>query len=155
MKPWKIQGIGFCLFAAAFLFPAVGNVSFESGPGTASGWYCAYFTAMDVVFFPEMLYRNHGNVGLSEWLLMLSGFVVPFVLVYLLLCILAKARMARLYLAVAILIGVVAAWLYFYTQFNVPDTQRTVPLIGHYIWILGILIMLSPEILSRFLDRES
>jgi len=70
--------------------------------------------------------------------LILSGWINPLVLLYLPFCVWASfLRICRI-LAAAIMPCIAATWAFFFkaTMF---------PLIGHFTWIAGILLIVSPK----------
>jgi hypothetical protein len=71
--------------------------------------------------------------------LILSGWVNPLVLLYLFFCIWRKFVRTRRVLAVAILICFVATWIFFVKA-------PMVPLIGHFLWVAGGLMILAGEV---------
>jgi hypothetical protein len=131
MTAFKLRVAGFSLFAAAFFIPAVGNVQFWSGPNSAPGWECAYFATFEAVAVPISAFDRHSDTRISNWLLSLSAWVVPLVLIYLYSLKSIAPRIVRRVVAGAILIGVTTSWLFFYCQFNLPSEQHAVPLLGH------------------------
>ncbi|MFI5349627.1 MAG: hypothetical protein ACHQ2Z_08795 [Elusimicrobiota bacterium] len=119
------------LFAAAFLMPAVK----DSTPGVAmsstyEGWWCAQFT----------LASAFGGIPIS-WmspLIVLSGAVNPFVALYIAMGARPGLRLARRAVAAAVLAGLAAAWV-------VLAFTHMTPLVGHYLWVTGALLIVSPE----------
>lgn len=97
---------------------------------------------------PIPIFDKYNSTDLSQWLMYFSGWVVPLVIVFLVLCKWPRTVNVRRILAAIIMAGVGASWLFFATQPNVPGEQPLVPLIGHYIWTTGILIMLGSEIVA-------
>jgi len=77
---------------------------------------------------------------------MLSGIVNPLLLVYLVFCLWPKFVRIRAGLAVAILIGLVSTWSFFYLS-------HFLPAIGHFLWAAGILVILGGELAGRFEKR--
>jgi hypothetical protein len=143
----NIRIAGFVLFAAAFFLPAVRDVRLASGSNAMPGWECAWATAVFSYTVPLSASHGQANPDLGLCLLALSGLTSPFVVIYLLLCWWGKKEKARLAAAAVILVGLGSAWSFFLTQSAIRFEPRQVPLIGHYLWTAGILLLLIPEVL--------
>jgi len=78
--------------------------------------------------------------------LILSGWVNPLVLFFLLFCIWKRFVIVRRALAIAILVCIGASWAF------IARTSMS-PKIGHFVWIAGILVMLSPEAVAIFAKK--
>jgi len=74
---------------------------------------------------------------------MLSGLVNPLLLIYLLFCIWPRFVGVRRVMCVAILVCMVGPWAYFHLE-------HFLPLIGHYLWVSGIVIILAGGFVGRF-----
>jgi hypothetical protein len=126
------QALGFCVFIAAFFVPAVR----DGGPLTTAsnifkGWECAKI-ALSANF-------QQDTFTSSGFLVAMSGWINPMVLAYLAFTLARRFTRARRILAIAILICMVATWVYF-------ATEHLVPMIGHWMWIAGALMMLAAEL---------
>jgi hypothetical protein len=124
----RIVGVG--VFAVAFLLPAckfVGERSELINLGTYSGWRCAEFSLM-LVTIPET-FRS------TLLLAVLGGLVNPMLLLYLAFFQPRFGRMRHI-LTWAILACLVATWIFF-------AINRFLPLIGHILWVAGILMILA------------
>jgi hypothetical protein len=120
------QALGFCVFAAVR----------DGGPLTPAsnifkGWECAKI-ALSATFQLDT-YTSSG------FLVAMSGWINPMVLACLAFSLAHKFPRARRILAIAILICMVATWIYF-------ATEHLVPMIGHWMWIAGALLMLAAEL---------
>ena len=129
------QALGFCIFVAAFFLSAVR----DSGPLTASsslfkGWECANIAL--TATFQRDTYESSG------FLAAMSGWINPLVLLYLGLSLAAKFGRLRRFLAVAILVCMVATWIFF-------AIDHLLPMIGHFLWIVGALLILIAEVTGR------
>jgi len=128
--------IGVAVFAVAFLLPAckfVGERSELINLGTYSGWKCAEFSLM-LVIIPET-YRS------PLFLAVLGGLVNPMLVLYLVFFRPRFGRMRR-FLTWAILACLVATWIFF-------AMNQFLPLIGHVLWVAGILMILAGELAPR------
>jgi hypothetical protein len=130
--------IGLCTFAAAFFLPAV-----KERDDIFTGWQCAYITLVGQI---SDLFRTHFDLGglLQGIPFLIDGWVNPLVILYLLLLgfHLAKVEFrgltqARRVVAYAVLICIADCWIIMFSGLT--------PLIGHFLWVGGILLMISPE----------
>ena len=88
------------------------------------------------------LHPTHlGGIATKDLPLLFCGWVNPFVVVYLLFCIGQSFVRSRRVFAMAILACLACAWI-------VLAQEAFTPLIGHYLWVAGILFMLAPEALK-------
>ncbi len=147
--------VGAVIFAVAFFVPAVGEAGKAPGSSAVPGWVCAWITAVYGYTVPIQAIYGHAKLDSGEWLLVLSGWTSPFVAIYLLLYWWRKMVIVRLVLAVVILAGLVSAWLFFLTQPASHSGLRQVPLLGHYLWTAGILLILISEFRIAALRRET
>ena len=107
----------------------------DSTPGvdmsmTFAGWRCALFT----------LSWAFSGIPIS-WmspLIVLSGAVNPLAALYIAMGSRPTLRLARRAVAAAVLAGLAAAW-------GVLAFAHMTPLVGHYLWVAGALLILSPE----------
>lgn len=127
--------VGFCVFFTAFFLPAIRLGQDGPGPSIEEGFECALFALIPAY----ALILGHGlGSDPGSFLLLLSGLVNPLVMVYLLFC--GWPSFVRTWrgLAASILICIAATWRFF-------TDSHTTPIIGHFIWVTGILMMLLPE----------
>jgi hypothetical protein len=129
------QVLGLCIFVAAFFLPAVR----DAGPLTNKsdifkGWECAKIAAS--AMFQRDTYASSG------FLAVMSGWINPMILAYLGFAFTRDFGSARRILAVAILGCMVATWIFF-------AVEHLIPMIGHFMWIAGALIILSAEVAGR------
>jgi len=104
-------------------------------PGAATpevyrGWFCAWVTLTNT-FSGEQWHSK-------DFLAILSGWINPLILFYLVFLIRPRLVWTRRIMGGAIVAFMAATWIYFAL---VP----MVPLIGHVLWIAGILMMLAGE----------
>ena len=127
--------VGFCIFVAAFFLPAVREVTKPGASAADSyqGWFCASITLTNSFSCAVWLSK--------DFLAVLSGWINPLVLLYLVFLIWPKLVWPRRIAVGAVLAFMVATWIYFVL---VP----LVPLIGHVLWIVGVLMILAGEALA-------
>jgi hypothetical protein len=138
-KLGRIAGI--VLFAVAFVLPAV-----HEGPNDYDGFFCAAWSISGGIGFFASLFGPDGPSGLG-FFFMLSGLIAPLVAAGLFI---PSDKFKRL-LAKTIPFLLVAPWI----VFGWPDTGGwgTVtlhPLIGHYVWTAGCLLIFTPEFVALF-----
>jgi hypothetical protein len=148
--------LGLILFVAAFFLPAVrmppatgsSEWGVPGGRGTdLAGWVCAevtpIFTVRLLQFFIE---PQHFPQDTPVWpelpLLAISGLVNPLLLFYLLSCVVKKLLRWRRFLAVLILLALIATWIFL-------TREHFTLLLGHYFWIAGIVLTLAGPLLGR------
>jgi hypothetical protein len=136
-----IRIIGLVIFVIAFFLPAIQPSDSQGGPGSGSqvGWVCAGFALAPsaILLHPAQLLHGAANKDVT---LLFSGWVNPLLLIYLLFSIWRRFVWTRRVLAVAILACLASTWIFFVEV-------KFIPLIGHYLWVLGILAILAPEVL--------
>lgn len=128
--------LGYFVFLAAFFLPAVRQVA-TPGAGTPEvykGYFCAWITIINSL--------NHEFWHSKNALAILSGWINPLMLLYVAGLFSARLRWLRRVIAVLIVIFIVCTWVYFYLF-------PLVPLIGHAMWIVGILLILAGEPFAR------
>jgi hypothetical protein len=145
MKSLIIRLAGIAIFAVAFILPAVRSADSGPGSGPYVGWTCAGFAIAASAGIPHLFTAGalQDKEALGALCLILSGWINPLVLLYLLFCIWKKLVLVRRLLAVAILVCIVATWVFF-------AKASMHPLIGHFLWIGGIVLVLSPEVFVLF-----
>jgi hypothetical protein len=128
--------LGFLVYLAAFFLPAVREVASPVGdaPDVYRGYVCAWMTLVNT-FSHEIWHSKY-------FLAVLSGWINPLLLLYLFLLLFPKLFWPRRILAGAIAAFIAGTWVLFAV---VP----LVPLIGHFLWIAGILLILAGEAMRR------
>ncbi len=127
--------LGLCVFIAAFLMPACRDKApFLGSLDIYPGWQCAQVTFVGA--FSKNSYQSW------DVLAVMSGWINPLILVYFVLSFTARFALLRRVLAVATLVCMVATWVFFFIA-------SLVPMIGHVLWIVGALIILSSEVTGR------
>ncbi len=77
----------------------------------------------------------------KDFLAVLSGWINPLILIYLVLLIWPKFVLPRRIVAAVVLAFMAATWIYF-------GLVPLVPLVGHILWIVGALMILSGEVFA-------
>jgi len=128
--------LGYLVFLAAFFLPAVRQVtaSGAGAPEVYQGWFCAWITLINTL--------NHEFWHSTAFLAILSGWINPLMLLYVAFLFSRGLGAARRVIAVIILLFMIATWIYFRL---VP----LVPLIGHVLWIVGILMIVAGDFAPR------
>ncbi len=127
--------------AVAFALPAV------KGPDVLSGWLCAVTAAMAT----GSLIRgglSPGSDAFGSLCLVLSGWVNPLVVIYLLFLLSERFRVARRVTVAAILVCLIATWIFL-------AMAPMIPLIGHFLWVGGIFLILGPEFFMLFRNKAT
>jgi hypothetical protein len=126
--------VGFCIFVAAFFLPACREVAAPgTNPDVYKGWFCAWVTLINS-FNLEIWHSK-------SFLAILSGWINPLVLLYLVFLLWRKLVWPRRIVAGAIVLFMIATWIYF-------ALASMAPLIGHVMWIAGALMILSGEVVA-------
>jgi len=135
---WMCRIFGLCIFVAAFFLPAVRSGA--AGPDAVifPGWKCASVAlSMTTALFGKSV---SGGPSTAVFLVAMSGWINPLIVLFLLLCVAARLRAARVIVAVVILLCMGATWWFF-------ALQKVTPLMGHFLWIGGALVILLSELL--------
>ncbi|MGD0631916.1 MAG: hypothetical protein ABR987_21495 [Terracidiphilus sp.] len=146
-----VRLVGIVVFVVAFFLPAVRDAHTPSGPGSLpmSGWMCATVAISASAGILHLVSGTmQGKDLLGACCLILSGWVNPLVILYLFFCIWKKFVLIRRVLAVAILICVVATWVFFVKA-------PMVPLIGHFVWVAGALMILFGEVAGMVSTKKT
>lgn len=128
--------LGFCVYVWAFFLPACREVITPSNdtPTVLQGSRCAWITLVNTLN-PEIWHSKN-------FLAVLSGWINPLLLLYLTFLIFPKLRWPRRIVAGVILAFIAGTWVFFYLY-------PLVPLVGHWLWIAGILLILAGEAFRR------
>jgi len=140
-----VRMVGLPLFLTAFSLPAASTT--ETGPasGPVAGWVCALVAGATTAGIPHLLTTAPApdKKLLSGLFLVLSGWVNPLLLIYFGFTLAPRFVRLRRGLAVAILACLCASWAFF-------AMGPMYPLVGHYVWVAGILMLLAPEAVALF-----
>jgi len=130
-----LRFLGYLVYITAFFLPAVRQVAAPGAgaPDTYKGWFCAWVTIINTL--------NHEMWQSKDFLAILSGWINPLLFLYVASLFSRKLRLFRRIVAVVIVLFIVGTWVYFYL---VP----LIPVIGHVLWIVGILLVLAGEVLK-------
>ncbi len=140
-----IRLIGFLMAAVAFALPAVKG---PGGSGPYSGWLCAVTAASATGGMIKEGGLSPGSDSVGSLCLVLSGWVNPQVVIYLLFLISPRWVVARRVVAGAIVLCLIATW-------NFLAIAPMVPLVGHFLWVGGIFLILGPEFVALFERRSA
>jgi hypothetical protein len=127
---------GFCIYVAAFFLPACREAAtpINSNPEVLLGSRCAWITLVNT-WNPEMWHSQY-------FLAILSGWINPLLLLYMIFLLLPKLVWPRRIVAGIIVLFIAGTWVLF-------SMIPLVPLIGHVLWIAGILMILGGELFER------
>ncbi|MGA3263099.1 MAG: hypothetical protein ABSC47_03530 [Terracidiphilus sp.] len=130
-----VRMLGLCIFIAAFFLPACRDAgSVNAYTNIFKGWECAQITLSAT--FQRDTYED------LNFLAVMSGWINPLILIYLPFSFFPKFKRVRRSLAAAVLVCMAATWVFFIVA-------RIVPLIGHFMWIAGALMILAGEVAGR------
>jgi hypothetical protein len=128
--------LGICIFVAAFFLPACREVATPGGdaPEVLQGSRCAWITLVNTLN-PE-IWRS------KNFLAVLSGWINPLIVLYLIFLLIPILRWPRRVVACMITAFIAGTWVFFVLY-------PLAPLIGHVLWIAGILMILAGEVIGR------
>jgi len=128
-----IRLLGYFVFLAAFFLPACRQVVTPGAepPDSYRGSFCAWITLINSF--------NHEIWASSGALAILSGWINPLMLLYVAFQFSNRLRKTRRAIAGLVALFILCTWVYFYLA-------PLVPLIGHFLWIAGILMILAGEL---------
>ena len=128
--------LGFCIYVWAFFLPAVREVAVPGGdaPEMLKGSRCAWITLVNTMN-PEMWHSKY-------FLAVFSGWINPLLVLYLIFLLFPIFRWPRRIVAVIIMAFMIGTWVFF-------NLYPLVPLVGHFLWVGGILLILGGEVFSR------
>jgi hypothetical protein len=131
-----VRVLGFCIYVAAFFLPACREPATMGArtPDIYKGWFCAWVTLINT--FSRDVWHS------KDLLAILSGWINPLILLYLVLLIGRNLVWPRRIVATAVVAFMVATWIYF-------ALMPLVPLVGHVLWIVGALMILAGEVIGR------
>jgi hypothetical protein len=131
-----IRLLGYFVFLVAFFLPACRQVATPGGdpPDVYRGSFCAWITLINS--FNRQIWASSGALAI------LSGWINPLMLLYVAFQFSSRLRKTRRVIAGLVAIFILCTWVYFYLA-------PLVPLVGHYLWIAGILMILAGELVSE------
>lgn len=127
-----LRTLGLAIFILAFFEPAV-----RAGESDVlSGWKCATIaTTESMTLFGK---PGAGQHQFIEYLAAFSGWINPLIVLVILASPVRVLLMVRRIFAVIIVLCMAGTWVLF-------SQQHIVPLIGHFLWIAGALLVIVPE----------
>jgi len=133
---WISRLVGFGIYVWAFFLPAVREVATPGGdpPDALQGSRCAWITLVNTLN-PEMWHSKN-------FLAVLSGWINPLLVLYLIFLIFPSFVWPRRIAAGAMLAFLAGTWIFF-------ALYPLVPLAGHWLWAGGILLILAGEAVCR------
>lgn len=141
MRSWLIRTAALVVFGVSFALPAIQLGDSVSPPNRLSGWACALFAS---ITGPKALVQSLGQrIPFDDVLIVLSGLINYLFLAILVLSFWRRLVRLRLVLGAVMIPCFVATWMFF-------ASSETTPLIGHYLWIAGAILIVVPDILTAF-----
>jgi hypothetical protein len=125
-----VRMLGYLVFLTAFFLPAARETKSHD---TLQGWFCAWITVINTF--------NHELWTSKFALAILSGWINPLMLIYVACLFSRRLRAVRRIAAGVIVILVLCAWACFWLM-------QLTPLVGHFLWVAGILMIVAGEVLS-------
>ncbi len=128
--------VGICIYVWAFFLPAVREVATAGvdAPEMLRGTRCAWVTLINTLN-PEMWHSKY-------FLAVFSGWINPLLVLYLIFLLFPIFRWPRRIVAGVIALFLIGTWVFFYMY-------PLVPLVGHFLWVAGILLILAGEVFGR------
>jgi hypothetical protein len=139
--------IGIIFFIVSFFLPAV-TTGYAQSPAdywiTSNAYYglaCAAWTLSGTVGFIVSLFGTDGPNG-AAFFYMISGWMAPLVIVF---GIFLDSNKAKRIVAKVLPPLLVAPWLFFAWPVSGWGAAPFRPLIGHYVWAVGCLLIFTPQ----------
>ena len=132
----RLLGLG--IFVLAFFLPAVSAGGTGDAATVFPGWKCASIALSEMVG----LFNKSVSPSLVVLLAVFSGWINPLIVLVLLTSFFSKLRILRRILGVLIVLCMVATWTFFVLQ-------KVEPLLGHWLWIAGAVLILAPDVRCR------
>ena len=128
--------VGLCIYVWAFFLPAVREVAtaVNDSPEMLKGSRCAWITLVNTLN-PEMWHSKY-------FMAVFSGWINPLLVLYLIFLLFPIFRWPRRIVAVVIAVFMIGTWIFF-------AMYPLVPLVGHFLWAGGILLILAGELFAR------
>jgi hypothetical protein len=147
-------GLGVSLYVGAFWLPAVVDPPAVVKPPAVAqpkavplrGYDCALVTSIQI-WTHEYRSLIHEE-PLNYISLMISGWINPLFLVSMVLILIRRAQKAISILRIAILLMIPFCWIVFYNL-------KVRPLEGHFLWILGMVMVLFADRFRRTANRTA
>jgi hypothetical protein len=131
--------LGLAIFVLAFFLPAVRNgAASDASAVVYIGYKCATLALSETAsLFGKAV---QGRPPLEAYLLAVSGWLNPLILIDLALSPWRKALPVRRVVGAMVVLCMVAAWWFF-------ARMSLTPLRGHFLWIAGALLIILPDVL--------
>ncbi|MGD0097133.1 MAG: hypothetical protein ABSB60_11605 [Terracidiphilus sp.] len=128
--------VGLCIYVGAFFLPAVREMASpgNDAPMMLRGSRCAWVTLVNTL--------NREMWNSKDFLAVFSGWINPLLVLYLIFLLFPVFRWPRRVVAAIIMLFLIGTWVFF-------ALYPLVPLVGHFLWVAGILLLLSGEIFAR------
>ncbi len=133
--------VGLSIFVWAFFLPAVRNGA-AGDPASAvfPGWKCASVALnLNMALFGKAV---KGAPPITACLAAMSGWINLLILIDLALSFWRRALVVRRIAGVLVILCMAATWTFF-------AVETLTPLLGHFLWIAGTLLILLPDALQR------
>jgi hypothetical protein len=130
---WVLRVVGLGIFVLAFFLPAVSAGAADTAT-VFPGWKCASIALGEMAG----LFNKSEPPSLVVLLAVFSGWINPLIALVVLSSFFSKLRILRRILGVLIVLCMAATWTFFVLQ-------KVEPLIGHWLWIAGALLVLAPD----------
>ena len=133
---WVSRILGFCIYVVAFFLPACREVATPDGgaPDVFRGSFCAWVTLVNS--FSREIWHS------MDFLAVLSGWINPLLVLYLIFLLFPVLHWPRRIVAGLIVLFMAGTWVFF-------CHHSLVPLVGHFLWIGGILLILIGELMGQ------
>jgi hypothetical protein len=133
----RILGLG--IFVLAFFLAAVRlGAAADSSAAVFPGWKCASLALNETVaLFGKSV---KGPPPIQALLMAMSGWINPLIMIDLVLSFWRGALVVRRIVGVLVILCMAATWIFFVAE-------KLTPLIGHFLWIAGALLILLPDAL--------
>jgi hypothetical protein len=151
-KLGRLVGLG--LFIIAFALPAVRSITNDY-----RGYFCAFLTAENsatgLAHLGQILQGNaNGDEAICRLALIASGLISPLIVVSFFF----RSLRIRRAIAISVLVLMGAPWIVFGLS-NEPtgfgDPGGIHPLIGHYFWMIGGILIFTPEFVGLYRDGHA
>jgi hypothetical protein len=133
---WVLFCIGLAIYVGAFFLPAVGE---QHGPGGVRGYICAEIAL--VTPWGHDGWDILHDYPFRYFCLLISGWINPIFLITALLLLVNKARKLAAVLRIILLMMIPFCWIVFHYE-------NLSPRLGHFLWILGMLLVLFANKIS-------
>ena len=151
MKAWLIRILALIVFAVSFALPAIRPAGPDPASQTASqpgnapqtipGWTCAMIASTAA---PKALAQSIGQGLNKEGVeVFLSGLINYLFVLILVLSAWRRLVRTRLVVGALMIPCLIATWMFF-------AAQKFTPLVGHYMWIGGAVLLLVPDVVAIF-----